>query len=158
MLGGTYKVSLRGHTDEDEVITNSNLFSLRPLLGSGMNGPPTGFSCTKAPWVSDCITEVSVPNSAPHPPSSCSESLKHTHTHTHTCTHPPDLNFYLSISIPVTPTSALEYVYHFHFLYKQKDSVWRRTLEPKSYRSLWVFLIHTEKRYFFHMHLQIFQK
>ena len=82
----------------------------------------------------------------------------HTHTHTHTCTHPPDLNFYLSISIPVTPTSALEYVYHFHFLYKQKDSVWRRILEPKSYRGLWVFLIHTEKWYFFHMHLQIFQK
>lgn len=49
VLGGTYKVSFRGYADKDEVITNSNLFSLRPLLGSGMYGPPTGFSYTKAP-------------------------------------------------------------------------------------------------------------
>ena len=57
------------------------------------------------------------------------------------------LNFYLSISIP--PHLALEYIYHFHFLYKQKDSVWRRILEPKSYRSLWVILIHTKNDFFF---------
>lgn len=49
MLGGTYKVSFRGHADEDKVISNSNFFSLRPLFGSGMYGPPTGFSYIETP-------------------------------------------------------------------------------------------------------------
>ena len=68
------------------------------------------------------------------------DNKRHVHPNVH-------LNFYLSISIP--PHLALEYIYHFHFLYKQKDSVWRRILEPKSYRSLWVILIHRKNDIFF---------
>jgi len=46
---GEVKVSFRGYADEDKVISNSNFFSLRPLFGSGMYGPPTGFSCGMFP-------------------------------------------------------------------------------------------------------------
>lgn len=39
-----HQVALRGDTNEDEVIPNSNLFSFRPLLGGWVHRPPTGFS------------------------------------------------------------------------------------------------------------------
>lgn len=41
----SYQVSLRGHTDQDEVISHPDLFTFWPLLGGWMNGPPTGLTC-----------------------------------------------------------------------------------------------------------------
>lgn len=146
VLGGTYKVSFRGHADKDEVIANSNLFSLRPLLGSGMYGPPTGFSYTKAPWVSGCFIEASVPNSFPHPLSSWWESQTHTHPHTQAgvCTHTPHLNFYLSISIPGTLHLLLMMFIMFIFSRDRKTVFGKEYWRPETLTVLEYFLIKIE--------------
>ena len=41
----THQVPLWGNTDQDEVISNSDLLTLWPLFGSWMDCPPTGLTC-----------------------------------------------------------------------------------------------------------------
>ena len=42
--GAAHQVALGGDTDKNEVITNSDLLSFRPLLGGRVRRPPTGLS------------------------------------------------------------------------------------------------------------------
>lgn len=128
VLGGTYKVSFRGHADKDEVISNSNFFSLGPLFGSGMYGPPTGFSYIETPWVSHCFIEAIVSNYVPH-------CFPWWGKHTISLLAPhPNLNFYLTVSIPVNPMSAFA---KSTILISSRDrQCWERVLEARSYRIL----------------------
>lgn len=43
--GIAHQVALRGDTNEDEIIPNTDLFSFRPLLGGWVHRPPTGLTC-----------------------------------------------------------------------------------------------------------------
>lgn len=91
LLRSTYKVSFRGHADEDKVISDSHFLSFRPLFGSRMYGPPAGFSYMKVLWVSLCVPESSDP------------ILSHISSWWHTFPFSPSLcfNFYLPITSPV---------------------------------------------------------
>ena len=40
----TYQITLCGHGDQDKVVTDPNLLSLRALLGGRMNRPPAGLA------------------------------------------------------------------------------------------------------------------
>lgn len=96
MLEDTYKVSLRGHTDEDKVIADAHLLPLRSLFGSRMYGPPAGFSYTKASCVSHCFLEGSVPDFVLHfvfP----DDNTSNTHTFS------PALLLQISISLYLSP-------------------------------------------------------
>lgn len=41
----SYQVSLRGHTDKDQVVTHPDLLTFWPLFRCRMNGPPTCLTC-----------------------------------------------------------------------------------------------------------------
>lgn len=43
--GIAHQVALRGDTNEDKIIPNTDLFSFRPLLGGWVHRPPAGLTC-----------------------------------------------------------------------------------------------------------------
>lgn len=46
-INGGYQVTLWRNTDKDEVISNPDLLSFRPLLGGRVDGPPAGLPCDR---------------------------------------------------------------------------------------------------------------
>lgn len=126
LSGGTYKVSFRGHTDEDKVISNPYFLSFRSLFGSRMYGPPTGFSYMRAAWVSLFVRESSDPNSA-----------SYSFLMTYLSLPSSQLSLFLFL-FTYNQTCCVVYTLDYSFIFHEdrKGTIWERSLEVSMYRRL----------------------